>query len=99
MSETYTSGVWTVKAGEEDAFVEAWKDFVRWATGFDGSQTFRLVRDTESPSSFLSFAPWDSFETQQAWKQSPEFRERIGKVRWHCEDFQPSTYELVTVVE
>ena len=33
-----------------------------------------------------------------AWKELPEFGERIGLVRSHCEDFKPSTYELVTTV-
>jgi heme-degrading monooxygenase HmoA len=99
MSETYTSGIWTVKTGEDDAFVEAWTDFVRWASGFEGSGTFRLVRDLEQPSSYLSFAPWESFEAQQAWKEAPEFRERIGRVRSHCEDFRPLVYELVTEVK
>jgi len=46
----------------------------------------------------MSFAPWESFEAQQAWKALSEFRERIGRVRAHCEDFQPSTQELVTEV-
>ncbi len=55
MTETYTSGAWIVKAGEEEDFVEAWKEL-------------------------------------------PEFPERIGRVRAHCEDFQPSTHELVTIV-
>jgi heme-degrading monooxygenase HmoA len=46
----------------------------------------------------MSFAPWESFEAQQAWKQQPEFAERIGRVRAHCADFQPFTYEFVTDV-
>ena len=91
MTETYTSGLWTVKAGEEQEFVEAWKEFVRWAGAMPGSQAFRLVRDLEDSSRFLSFAPWDDFDSQQAWKNLPDFRERIARVRKHCEDFQPST--------
>ena len=98
MSETYTSGTWTVKPGEEDAFIQEWRDFVTWASSFSGSGEFRLVRDLDRPSSYLSIAPWESFEAQQAWKEQPEFRERIMRVRAHCEDFQPSTYELVTRV-
>ena len=47
----------------------------------------------------MSFAPWESFEAQHAWKESPEFRERIMRVRHHTDDFTPSTYELVTQVE
>jgi heme-degrading monooxygenase HmoA len=99
MTETYTSGLWTVKSGEEQEFVEAWKEFARWAGTMPGSQALRLVRDLEDSSRFLSFAPWESFESQQAWKQLPDFRERIAQVRKHCEDFQPSTYELVAEVE
>ena len=99
MTETYTSGLWTVKAGEEQEFVETWKEFVRWAGTMPGSRAFRLVRDLEDSSRFLSFAPWDDFDSQQAWKNLPDFRERIARVRKHCEDFQPSTYELVAEVE
>ena len=98
MTETYTSGVWIVKPGEEEAFVRAWTEFVAWAGEMPGSGTFRLIKDLEQPNSYLSFASWESFEAQQAWKDQPEFRERIMRVRSHCEDFQPSTYELVTAV-
>ena len=98
MTETYTSGMWTVRSGEEEDFVAAWKDFVGWASEMPGSQTFRLVRDIDRPNLFHSFAPWDSFEAQSDWTQHPEFREHIGRVLQHCEDFQPSIYELVTQV-
>ncbi len=98
MTETYTSGTWTVKPGEEEAFVEEWTAFVTWASSMAGSGTFRLVRDVDAPSHYMSFAPWESFEAQQAWKELPEFSERIGQVRSHCEDFRPTTYELVTTV-
>ena len=49
----------------------------------------------EQPNKFLSFAPWESFEAQRDWKELPEFRERLMRVRSHCEDFEPSTLELV----
>jgi heme-degrading monooxygenase HmoA len=98
MAETYTSGTWMVKDGEEEAFVQAWRDFVTWAGTHSGSGTFRLVRDVARPNVYISFAPWDSFEAQQAWKNEPEFPERIGRVRSHCDDFQPSVHELVTIV-
>ena len=99
MSETYTSGAWVVKAGEEEDFVREWTEFASWASGFDGSGTFRLVRDLDRPATYMSFAPWESFDAQQAWKEEPEFRERIMRVRRHCEEFQPTTHELVTRVE
>jgi heme-degrading monooxygenase HmoA len=98
MTETYTSGTWLVKDGEDDAFVQAWTAFVEWASEMPGSGVFRLVRDHDQPQRYMSFAPWESFEAQQAWKELPEFRERIGRVRQHCENFEPSTLLLVTEV-
>lgn len=99
MSETYTNGSWTVKAGEEDAFVEEWTNFVNWGRTMPGSGTFRLVRDVDQPERYMSFADWTSFEEQKAWKSMPEFPERIGRVRSHCIDFTPSVWELVTRVD
>jgi heme-degrading monooxygenase HmoA len=98
VTETYTSGTWIVRPGHEDAFVQEWTAFVTWASSTPGSGTFRLVRDMDHPRRYMSFAPWQSFEAQHAWKQLPEFPERIGRVRSHCEDFRPSTHELVTEV-
>jgi heme-degrading monooxygenase HmoA len=98
MGETYTSGSWKVKQGHEDDFVEAWKDFVSWAKDQPGSGRFRLVRDVEDPTRFLSFAPWESFEAQQAWKETDEFMAGMKRVREHVESFEPSTYETVAEV-
>jgi heme-degrading monooxygenase HmoA len=99
MPETYTSGTWVVKEGEEDAFVAAWTEFVEWASEQPGSGTFRLVRDVEDPSRFMSFAPWESFEAQRAWKETDEFRERMARVQQHVAEFTPSVYELVTQLD
>ncbi len=98
MAETYTSGRWLVRPGEEDAFLQAWTEFVEWGSGFSGSGTFRLVRDLEVPGQYVSFCPWESFDAQQAWKEDPEFRERLGRARGHCEEFEPSTLELAVEV-
>jgi len=99
MPETYSSGRWVVKSGEEDAFVREWTSFVTWSSSMAGAGTFRLTRDTDRPSNYLSFAPWESSDALDAWRSSPEFRERLGRVRSHCEDFEPSSYELVTQVD
>ena len=99
MPETYTSGVWLAKEGEEDEFVAAWTEFVQWASRHPGCGTFRLVRDVENASRFMSFAPWESFEAQSACQQSAEWRERIGRVQQHVAEFTPSVFELVTQVD
>jgi len=99
MAETYTNGTWLVKPGEEEDFVAAWREFVTWASTWPGSGTFRLVRDVDDPARFVSFAPWESFEAQGAWKAHEEFPERIGRVRRHTKDFTPAVFELVTAVD
>jgi heme-degrading monooxygenase HmoA len=98
MIETYTSGTWMVKAGEEDAFVDAWEEFVKWASELPGSGTFRLVRNLEQPSHFLSFGSWESNESARAWTEHAQFPERLARVRAHCDDFHASAYEVVTTV-
>ena len=99
MPETYTNGVWVAKEGEEEEFVAAWTEFVRWAGEHPGSGTFRLVRDVDDPSRFMSFAPWESFDAQRDWKQNAEWRERMGRVQQHVAGFTPSVWELVTHVD
>jgi heme-degrading monooxygenase HmoA len=99
MAETYTNGIWLAKAGEEDDFVAAWREFASWARTMPGCGTLRLVRDLDQPARFMSFAPWESFEAQRDWKENDEFRERIMRVRRHVDDFTPSTFELVTQVD
>ena len=96
--ETYTTGTWIVKAGEELAFVQAWTEFASWASGHPGAQTMRLTHDLSEPQRFFSFAPWDDAGAIHAWKGSPEFRERMAKVRRHTEGFTPWELELVTAV-
>ena len=98
MTETYSSGVWTVKSGEEDEFVSEWKAFVTWASEMDGSGTFRLLRDLDQPSRFTSFGSWDRLDAQKAWREHPEFAERLGRPRAHCDEFQSSASELAAEV-
>ena len=88
-----------MKDGEEDAFVEAWREFASWGRTWPGCGTLRLVRDRHEPSRYMSFGPWESFEAQQAWKDDPAFQERIGRVRQHTDESTPSVFELVTTVE
>ena len=98
MTEIYTSALWTVKAGREDAFVEAWNDFVQWAKAQPGSGTFRLLRDVADESRFMSFAPWASFDNQLAWRETDEFAAHMDRMQQLVERFRPATYELLLEV-
>jgi heme-degrading monooxygenase HmoA len=98
MSETYSSGAWMAKEGEEEAFVEAWTEFARWLSTMPGAGTARLTRDLSEARRYLSFAPWDSAEAMHAWKSHPEFRQRMAAVQVHVAEFTPSEFELVAEV-
>lgn len=95
MGEIYTTGYWTPRAGEEDAFVEAWLEFARWASQMPGAGTLRLARHEGDPTRFVSFGRWDSLESAHAWKASPEFGERMSRVQRHVEQFVPAELSVV----
>jgi heme-degrading monooxygenase HmoA len=48
MSDVYSSGTWTAKEGEGEAFVETWTEFARWLSTMPGAGTARLTRDLRS---------------------------------------------------
>jgi Antibiotic biosynthesis monooxygenase len=73
MTEIYTVGVWTVKAGPEEEFLAAWR-----ATGEATIAEFpaahgRLLRDAGNPSRLISFGPRESLEALDAWRTSAPF--------------------------
>lgn len=92
----YTSGVWHVKPGREDEFVDAWTEFARWTSEHvPGSRRAVLVRDVTDPRRFISFGPWESETAIAAWREMDGFRQRIGRIRDLLERFDASTLELV----
>jgi heme-degrading monooxygenase HmoA len=95
MSDLYTCGTWTVVAGREDDFAAAWQDLAEWTLAeIPGARWAQLVQDTEKPSVFLSFGPWESADAIAAWRESAGFQERVGRIRQMLEGFEPATYRL-----
>ena len=99
MAELITTGTWRPKAGAEDAFVAAWREFAGWASSMPGAGTLRLARDTSDPERFISFGVWESAEAAHDWKASPEFRERMARVQAHVAQFEPSELDLVATAD
>jgi heme-degrading monooxygenase HmoA len=99
MTDVYTTGTWKPNRGDEEAFVEAWSDFARWASGMPGAGTVRLARDLRDPERFVSFAAWESIDAVRAWKSSPEFKERMSRVQVHVDRFAPTELEVVAALE
>jgi quinol monooxygenase YgiN len=97
MYEIFTHGRFEVEPGNEDGFVAAWSEFAAWASQQPGAQTLRLFRDIRNPGRFLAFGQWDDAEAVGAWKSSPEFKGRIGRVVAQATAFDPT--ELVTLAK
>jgi heme-degrading monooxygenase HmoA len=87
MPETYTTGTWRVAAAKEDAFVEAWAEFARWASEMPGAGTLRLTHDSDGDR-FVSFGAWESADAVPAWKGASDFDERIARVLQLVDDFE-----------
>ena len=98
MSEVWTSGVWAVRAGTEDEFVVAWREFASWtASEYPGSHAW-LLRDREHPKIFVSVGPFTGDAMIDEWRKSDGFRERIGRIREMLESFEPRTLDEVARV-
>jgi heme-degrading monooxygenase HmoA len=97
--QNMASGDWQVRRGSEDEFIARWTEFLEWtkasAPGFLGA---RLIRDTEQPTHFVSFAEWESGAARQSWRRLPEFASKMGACRALCEDMKGGDYDVAVVV-
>jgi heme-degrading monooxygenase HmoA len=98
MTEIYTVGIWTVKTGQEEEFVAAWRAM--------GEATIRelpaargtLLRDVADPRRFVSFGPWESLEMVETWRASDAFQSGVARIREVLDAFEPGTYEVITEI-
>jgi|SRR5436190_8533366 len=97
IGQPYTAGNWTVKPGNEDAFVAAWTEFIEWSLKVaPDSGPFYLMQDTTNPRHFISVGEWDNPDAVLAWQRHPEFPEYLGKARSLCETLYAPPYKLVS---
>lgn len=90
-----TLGVWIVKPGREEAFVDGWRELAEWtAANAPGAGVGRLLQDEDQPTRFISIGPWDDRDAIAAWRSQLGFQERIGKLREMLETFTPASLEL-----
>lgn len=93
MAEHFASGNWHVKKGNEEEFVERWKEFLQWTHDTQKSLvSANLIRDERDPSHFISFAEWGDSAARDAWRDEPGFAERFAACRALCEDFYGGDY-------
>ena len=95
MPDVYTTGSWKPFPGQEEPFVAAWIEFVKWASERPGAGTALLTRDLRDAERFVSFMDWESIEAVRGWKGSSEFKERMSRVQQHIDKFAPTELEVV----
>jgi len=96
LHQLYTLGIWIVKAGNEKAFIDAWRAFAEWTLkNQPGNAKATLLQDEEQPQCFISFGPWKDKKSIESWRNQPEFKEFIKKAKDLCENIKPYTLKAV----
>lgn len=90
MARIWTHGVWTVNPGNEQAFVDRWRELAEWTMAtFDESAGATLLRDAERENVFYSFGSWPDMATVQRWRETDGFTHRIADIRPLLQAFEP----------
>ncbi len=95
MGTPFTHTTWKVKPGREDEFVRRWLDWAEWSHRQGLRAQARLLRDVESPGTFVSFGPWETIGAVQRWRAEPGYHERVVRLQELLEEFEPRTLEEV----
>lgn len=94
----YTLGVWTVKVGQKQEFIDAWSALAAATEAdFPGASAV-LLHDRDTTSQFISVGPWESLEQIEAWRGSETFRDGVTKIRDVIESFEPHTMDVAASV-
>ena len=95
MDAPYTHTTWHVRAGQEGEFVPRWGEWVDWSREQGLAAPAMLLRDVDSPTTFISFGPWESMSAVRNWRALPGYQEQVGRLRDVIDDFEPRTLEVV----
>jgi heme-degrading monooxygenase HmoA len=94
----YTLGIWTVKAGQESEFVEAWRDMAERTAAEFPAPSATLLQDRDRSNVFISYGPWGSLEDIANWRGSATFEQGVARIRSALESFEPHTMDPVASI-
>lgn len=100
-NQSFTTGIWNVKKGKEQEFINAWKEIAEWTfNNMDGGSA-RLLQDSKDQSRFVSVGQWMSENNIQKWRETDEFKKALEKINnLLVEPAQPhSMHEVAAVGE
>jgi heme-degrading monooxygenase HmoA len=95
MTETYSHTTWQVKPSREAEFVRCWEEWAEWSHKQGLGAHARLLRDIESPGTYVSFGPWASLNAVSSWRSLTGYHERVARLREVVVSLEPRTFELV----
>ncbi len=99
-SRVYTLGMWRVKPGKEEEFIEAWKGlsevFSKLPQPPGGKGT--LVQSLNDPLLFYSFGEWSSMDAIQAMRKDMNAQAGIKQVGELCTEATPGSFRVVAEV-
>jgi heme-degrading monooxygenase HmoA len=93
----FTLGIWTIKPGHEEEFIEAWRDMATQTQAEFPDAHGTLLRDREAPNRFISFGPWESLEQVEMWRASAAFRDGVARMRELLDAFEPHTMDPTVI--
>jgi quinol monooxygenase YgiN len=94
----YTLGIWMVKPGRENDFVQAWRDIARKTQeDFPGGKAV-LMHDRDVPNRFISTGPWESLEQIEQWRGSEMYQQSIQSIKEILEHFEPHTLDEAATI-
>jgi heme-degrading monooxygenase HmoA len=98
MGTPFTHTTWQVKPGREEEFVERWREWAEWSHRQGLGARARLLKDVESPGTFVSFGPWETIASVRRWRGDPGYHERVARLQELVERFEPRTLEQVAEI-
>lgn len=94
----YTLGIWLVKPGRENDFVQAWRDLARKTQEDFPDAKAVLMHDRDVPNRFISTGPWESLEQIEVWRASATFTQGYETMREMLEHFEPHTLDEAATI-
>lgn len=99
MPDHFAAGTWHVTQGSEEAFVQRWTELLEWTRAeFPSMTQGTLIHDRNDAGHYVSFTGWADAESRDAWKQSGEFKQRMGACVALCDRMVGSDYDLAASV-
>ncbi len=94
----YTLGIWLVKPGRENDFVQAWRDLARKTQEDYPAAKGVLMHDRDVPNRFISTGPWESLEQIEQWRGSENFQHNLQAIKELLEHFEPHTLDEAATI-